>query len=139
MIEARAAAVTVSVAVLLFTPSSEADIWVLPTAWVVARPLVSMLATLGVVLVHLTVAVILTVELSEYLPMAVYCCVLPSEVVANSGVTAMLTLTGTGAGFTGGAGRYPHGGGTKHCGGLGVGTGAFKWTVRSTTLGRSGR
>ena len=67
---------------------------VLPTAAVVARPVLRpIVAFAGLLLVQLAVVVKLAVEPSEYVPLALNCCVLPSAIDGSGGVITITSST----------------------------------------------
>jgi len=84
------AAVTVNV-VLPETLPLVALIVVLPTLSAEARPPPLIVAVVVLDDAHVTLAVRFCVELSEYVPVAVNCCVLPATTDGFAGVTAMDT------------------------------------------------
>lgn len=81
---------TVRVAVLLVTPLKVAVMELLPVATPVAKPAELMVATDVLEELHVTLLVISAVDESEYVPVAVYCCVADTAAVAVAGVTAIL-------------------------------------------------
>ena len=82
------AAVTVRVVLPEMLPEV-AEIVVFPAAAAVARPAVLMLAAAGVPEAQVTSEVMFLVLLSEYVPVARYCTVVPAGVDWFAGVTAM--------------------------------------------------
>ena len=88
----RPAAVTVS-SVDPVCPERVAEMVLVPTAMPVARPrdplLLEMVATAGVAEVHVTWLVMSWTVLSEYVPTAVNCFVVPAAMDGPAGVTAM--------------------------------------------------
>jgi hypothetical protein len=92
---ATGVAVTVNVAVGEdVTPPKAAVIALVPPVTPVASPAAEMLATAGVPELQVAVLVISFVDLSEYVAVAVNCCVFPTTIEAVAGVTAMLTTVG---------------------------------------------
>src|SRR5712692_2211946 len=69
---------------------------VLPAASVVAKPAVLMVATVVLVELQVTVLVRFWVLLSLYVPVAVNCCGVPKDTVAEAGETVMETSGGGG-------------------------------------------
>ncbi len=87
--ELSVATSTVSVALPL-TPPSVAEMVVVPTATAVARPVVApIVAAATFVDAHATCVVTFCVEPSEYVPVAMNCCVSPAATLGLAGVTAM--------------------------------------------------
>ena len=86
---------TVSV-VLPVKPDCDAEIVVLPADVPVASPLLLIVATVVFDEFQPTWLVIFCVLLSEYVPVAVNCCVAPVETVALTGVTAIEVSAGGG-------------------------------------------
>jgi hypothetical protein len=82
-------AVTVSDPVPL-TPLREAVMVVVPAATQVAMPVALMVAAAVLELVHVAEELMLAVEPSPYVAVAVNCCVPPATMLAVAGVTAML-------------------------------------------------
>src|SRR5215471_16346945 len=74
--------------VLLLTPENAAAMVVVPGPTLVAKPLALIVATPGLEEVHAAWLVRFWVLESEYVPVAVYCCVKPLEMLAFAGVTA---------------------------------------------------
>jgi len=93
-IDTSVAAVTVSAALLLVTLPDTALIVVDPVATLVARPAMLIVTTAGTEEFHVAVLVRFCVLLSVYVPIAANCCVSPSGIVGDSGVTAIETNTG---------------------------------------------
>jgi hypothetical protein len=83
-------AATVNVAGADVFPAAVAVMFVLPVATAVAKPLAAMVATLVLDDAQVTELVRSFVELSEYIPVAVNCCVAPAAIDAEAGVTATL-------------------------------------------------
>jgi hypothetical protein len=83
-------AVTVNVAGADVLPAAVAVMFVLPVATAVANPLPEIVATLVVAEAHVAELVRSFVLLSEYIPVAVNCCVAPAAIDAEAGVTATL-------------------------------------------------
>jgi hypothetical protein len=88
-IEFKVAPVTVRVAVFEVLPLKVAVMFVEPAARAVARPLLTIVAVAVLDEVQVTDVVIVRVELSEYVPVAVNCWVAPTALVAVVGATAM--------------------------------------------------
>lgn len=88
-IETRVAVVTVNTTGVLVTPLNVAVILLVPAACVVANPPDTMVATDVLEELHITELVMSNVELSEYVPVAVYCCVKPAAILAVVGVTVI--------------------------------------------------
>ena len=88
-----AVAVTVRVVEPLTAPEA-ALIVLVPAATPVAKPPALIVATLVVCEVHVAVLVRFCVELSEKVPVAVNCCVLPFAIDGFAGVTAIDTSVG---------------------------------------------
>jgi hypothetical protein len=88
-IDCRVAAVPVSVAVFDVTLLSVAVILVEPTPVIVARPVEAIVAAAVFEEDHVTCVVRFCVELSLYVPTALYCCVCPFATVADVGVIAI--------------------------------------------------
>ena len=89
--------VTVRVIAELVTPESEAVILVVPAVTPVASPPVEMVATLVSELAQFTFEVISAVEPSEYVPVAVNCCVKPvAKLSGRAGVMVMAERVGAG-------------------------------------------
>ena len=86
--EDRVAAVTVRVAVPDF-PLKVAVMVAVPAALAVAKPLLATVAVVVLDEVQVTCVVIVWVDPSEYVPVAVNCWVVPATLVAVAGVTAM--------------------------------------------------
>src|SRR5580692_3612377 len=84
------AAVTVRLAEPLMAPEVAVMV-VEPVATPVAKPLVEIVATPVGEVVHVAVLERFCVVLSEKVPVAVNCCVLPLAIVEVAGVTAMET------------------------------------------------
>src|SRR5689334_11449663 len=79
-IDTRTAVVTVSV-VLPLTAPTVALIVVVPTPWLLARPVVGLtVATFVAVEAQVAWLVTFCVVVSEYVPVAVNCCVVPSAI-----------------------------------------------------------
>lgn len=90
-IAVNAGAVTVNVALLELTPLAEAVTVVLPTATLVATPVVPLIVAILVLPdAQVTWLVMLAVEAFEYVPVAVKLVVSPLATVAVAGVMAML-------------------------------------------------
>jgi hypothetical protein len=89
-IETSVGGPTVSV-VLPLTVPEVAEMVVVPTATVVARPLAEIVAVVVVEDAHVTDAVRFCVVLSLYVPVAVNCCESPFATLGLAGVTAMET------------------------------------------------
>jgi hypothetical protein len=83
-------AVTVNVAGADVFPAAVAVMFELPVATAVANPLAAMVATLVLDDAHVAELVRSFVLLSEYIPVAVNCCVVPAAIDAEAGVTATL-------------------------------------------------
>jgi hypothetical protein len=83
-------AATVNVAGADVFPAAVAVMFVLPVATAVAKPLAAIVATLVLDEVHVAELVRSFVLLSEYIPVAVNCCVAPAAIDAEAGVTATL-------------------------------------------------
>jgi len=81
-------AVTVNVAGADVFPAAVAVMFVLPVATAVANPLAEIVATLVLAEAHVAELVKSFVLLSEYIPVAVNCCVAPAAIDAEAGVTA---------------------------------------------------
>jgi len=92
-IETSAAAFTVSVVLPMMAPEV-AEIVVVPTARLVARPVAAMVAVAGVDDDQVAVEVRFCVEPSVYVPVAVNCCPTPLATLGLAGVTAMETSDG---------------------------------------------
>jgi hypothetical protein len=75
--------------VLPLTMPEVAEMVVVPTATVVARPPAAIVAAAGFVDAQVTVAVRFCVEPSEYVPVAVNCWVSPAATLGVAGVTVM--------------------------------------------------
>jgi hypothetical protein len=75
--------------VLPLTPPKVAEMVVVPAAAVVARPVAPIVATFAFEEVQVTCVVRSCVVASEYVPVAVNCCVAPTDTVGATGVTAM--------------------------------------------------
>jgi hypothetical protein len=86
-------AVTVS-AVEPESPSLAAEMAVVPAATPVARPAVVIEAVLVLELVQVAVLVMFAVDPFAYVPVAVYCCVAPTAMLVDAGVTVMLVRGG---------------------------------------------
>jgi hypothetical protein len=80
--------------VLPVTPPDVAEMVVVPTATVLARPPVAIVAVPASVEAQVAEAVRSAVEPSEYVPVAVNCCVTPAATTGFAGVTAMEASTG---------------------------------------------
>ena len=86
--EDRVAAVTVRVAVPDF-PLKVAVMVAVPAALAVAKPLLATVAVVVLDEVQVTCVVIVWVDPSEYVPVAVNCWVVPATLVAVAGITAI--------------------------------------------------
>lgn len=83
--------ITMRATLRLVTPSRVAVILVVPTATPVAKPVELIVAVAGVALTHVTWELTSAVEPSEYVPMAVNCCVEPTARFAGvAGVTVIV-------------------------------------------------
>jgi len=89
-IDTSVAAVTVKVVDPVMAPET-ACIWLVPTATAVAKPPAAIVATVVVTELQVAVLVKFCVELSEKVPVAVNCSVLPFAIEGFAGVTAMDT------------------------------------------------
>jgi hypothetical protein len=87
------AAVTVSTAGLLVTFPNVAVMLVLPAATPLARP-IEIVASAGTEEIQVTLEVRFCVLLSLYRPVAVNCCVAPTVMEAEAGLTVMVLSTG---------------------------------------------
>jgi hypothetical protein len=92
----RGAGDTVKI-VLPVMPLSVAEMVEVPRVAAVASPVVLIVATLVFDEAHVTEPVMFWVLLSEYVPVAVNCCVAPTWIVGVTGVTAMDCKVGAGA------------------------------------------
>jgi len=90
--DTRMAAVTVS-DVLPLTAPTDAVIIVVPVPWLLARPVPLTVATPTTDDVHVAAFVTFCVVVSEYVPVAVTCCVVPSAIEGSVGVPAIETST----------------------------------------------
>ena len=93
VIDCKIALVTVRVMAVAVIPLKLALIFVVPVANVVAKPLLPavllIVAVAGVSELHVTLLVIFWVLLSEYVPVAINCCVLPKASDSLPGVIAI--------------------------------------------------
>ena len=92
--DVRFGAVTVSTSEGDVTPFRAAVTLAVPTATPVARPPALMVAAAVLSLAQVAVAVMSAVVLSEYVAVAVNCCVNPAATEGEAGVTAIEETTG---------------------------------------------
>jgi hypothetical protein len=90
-IETKVAAVTVNVSAGLVTPERAAVICDVPMAMPLAKPVLAIVATVVVPDTHVAWLVRSCVLLSEYVPVALNCFVVPFAIVGLPGVTAIDT------------------------------------------------